>query len=37
MSQLFGSEAAETIAVGAEYDWHGDPDWGPFAKLKGLV
>ena len=37
MEKLFGSKAAEAIAVGTEYEWHRDPDWDPFAKMAGLV
>ena len=37
MEKLFGSDAAEAIAIGAEYEWHRDPAWDPFAKRAGLV
>ncbi len=37
MEKLFGSDAAEAISVGAEYEWHRDPSWDPFAKMAGLV
>lgn len=37
MSKLFGRDAAADIAIGAEYEWHEDPSWDPFAKLAGLV
>jgi len=37
MARLFGEDAAEAIAVGAEYEWHKDPNWDPFAKMAGLV
>ena len=37
MAKLFGQDAAEAIAIGAEYEWHQDPDWDPFAKRAGLV
>ena len=37
MEKLFGRGAAEAIAVGAEYEWHQDSNWDPFAKLAGLV
>ncbi len=37
ISRLFGEEKAEAIAVSAEYEWHRDPDWDPFAKIHGLV
>jgi len=37
ISRLFGEEKAEAIAVSAEYEWHRDPDWDPFAKVHGPV
>ena len=37
ISQLFGAEKAEQSAVSAEYEWHRDPGWDPFAKIHGLV
>ena len=37
ISRLFGAEKAEQVAVGAEYKWHRDPSWDPFAKIHGLV
>lgn len=37
MEKIFGSDAAEAITVGAEYEWHRDPSWDPFSKLAGLV
>ena len=37
ISRLFGEEKAEAIAVSAEYEWHRDPDWDPFAKVHGLI
>lgn len=37
MAKLFGQPVAEAIAVGAEYDWHQDPAWDPFAEMAGLV
>ena len=30
IARLFGEEAAETIANGAEYTWHRDADSDPF-------
>jgi len=36
-AQLFGSDAAEGMAEGAEYDWHRDASWDPVAKRAGLV
>ena len=32
-----GLEMAEKKALWAEYQWHKDPDWDPFAKHHGLV
>ncbi len=32
IARLFGSEAAETIARGAEYTWHRDADVDPFVQ-----
>ena len=29
--------AAERVAGYAEYEWHRDADWDPFAELRGLV
>ena len=37
LSHLLGKETAEQVAVWTEYDWHRDPDWGPFAAIHGLV
>lgn len=37
MAKLFGRQAAQAIAFGAEYEWHQDPNWDPFAKSAGLV
>ena len=37
IEQWFGSEQAEAVALGAEYDWHRDPGWDPFAAKAGLV
>ncbi len=30
-------EAADNAALWAEYDWHTDSDWDPFAKAWGLI
>jgi len=35
--RLFGTEAAEWMAEGAEYEWHRDASWDPFAQRAGLV
>ena len=37
VAKLFGKELAESIALRAEYEWHNDPQYDPFAKLNGLV
>ena len=37
ISHLLGKERAEQVAIRAEYDWHQDPDWDPFAAIYGLV
>ncbi len=37
IAKLLGREIAEQAAVRAEYDWHRDADWDPFAKLNGLI
>ncbi|MEM9196838.1 MAG: DJ-1/PfpI family protein [Pseudomonadota bacterium] len=36
-AHLFGQDAAEAMADGAEYVWHQDPTWDPFAEKCGLV
>jgi hypothetical protein len=37
MAELIDQETAERLAIWAEYDWHQDADWDPFAKIHGLV
>ena len=37
IAHLFGREESLAIAQGAEYDWHEDRGWDPFAKLNGLA
>lgn len=37
MSNLFGMELADRIALGTEYEWHKDPSRDPFAKSAGLI
>lgn len=37
IGQLFGAETCAGIAQGAEYEWHPDKGWDPFARLNGLV
>jgi transcriptional regulator GlxA family with amidase domain len=37
IEMLFGRERADEVARQAEYDWHSDPAWDPFARMAGLV
>jgi putative intracellular protease/amidase len=37
IGKLLGRETAEQVATFAEYEWHQDASWDPFAKLHGLV
>ena len=37
IARLVGLDAANKVAEGAEYDWHRDASWDPFAKAAGLV
>jgi transcriptional regulator GlxA family with amidase domain len=37
IGRLFGTETSERIAVAAEYEWHRDARWDPFARVHGLV
>jgi len=37
IAHILGLDKAEEAAKWAEYDWHRDPDWDPFAKVHGLV
>jgi len=37
IGKLLGRDTAEQAATRAEYEWHRDPDWDPFAKVYGLV
>ena len=37
VARLHGLETARQVAVWAEYDWHEEAAWDPFAKLHGLV
>lgn len=37
IAKLVGQDMAEALATGAEYDWHRDASWDPFAKVHGLV
>ncbi len=37
IARVMDEAAAERAAVWAEYEWHRDADWDPFAKIHGLV
>lgn len=37
ISRMHGVETAEDVAMWAEYSWHRDKSWDPFAKIHGLV
>jgi putative intracellular protease/amidase len=37
IARLIDRETSVGIAQGAEYEWHEDKGWDPFAKLNGLV
>jgi putative intracellular protease/amidase len=37
IAKLMGQDIADALATGAEYDWHRDANWDPFAKVHGLV
>jgi len=37
IERLSGAEMSKMLAVAAEYEWHQDAAWDPFAKLHGLV
>ena len=37
IGRLCGLETAKQVAVWAEYDWHDNADWDPFAEIHGLV
>jgi transcriptional regulator GlxA family with amidase domain len=37
IARLYGSSMSENLAVAAEYDWHRDSTWDPFARVHGLV
>ena len=36
IGRVLGQEIAEQAAIWAEYDWHRDAEWDPFAKIYGL-
>jgi len=37
IAKLHGEETAEKVAAFAEYEWHRDAGWDPFAEMHGLV
>lgn len=37
IGKLLGQETAERVANRAEYEWHKDANWDPFAKVHDLV
>jgi len=37
IARLYGQGVADNLALSAEYDWHRDPAWDPFARAHGLV
>lgn len=37
VAKLYGEEAANGATTGAEYEWHKDPAWDPFAAVHGLT
>ena len=37
IAKLLEQETAQQVALWAEYEWHEDPDWDPFARHHGLV
>ncbi|MEP4195699.1 MAG: DJ-1/PfpI family protein [Aliishimia sp.] len=37
IADLFGMAAADSVALGTEYEWHKDSRRDPFAKLAGLI
>lgn len=37
IARVGGVKLSEGLATAAEYDWHRDPGWDPFAKIHGLV
>jgi transcriptional regulator GlxA family with amidase domain len=37
IARLAGTELSDRLALMAEYEWHRDSTWDPFAKLHGLV
>ena len=37
IEKVLGKEAAKQSAIWAEYDWHEDASWDPFAEIHGLL
>lgn len=37
ISRIAGAQISDALAMAAEYDWHRDSTWDPFAKMHGLV
>ncbi len=37
IKKILGEEKAKQVALWAEYEWHQDPEWDPFARIRGLV
>jgi transcriptional regulator GlxA family with amidase domain len=37
IARIFGGETSRSIAQQAEYEWHQDSEWDPFAALNGLA
>ena len=37
IARHLGEERARQVALWAEYEWHDDPRWDPFAKIHGIV
>ena len=37
IARIFDRDTAVQVATRAEYEWHEDPNWDPFAKIHGLV
>jgi transcriptional regulator GlxA family with amidase domain len=37
IARLYGEQVSNNVAIAAEYDWHRDAGWDPFARVHGLV
>ena len=37
IARLLGEDVAEQAATRAEYEWHRDAEWDPFAEVYGLI